>query len=130
MRYTNDAKCPLVATPGSVGSDLFSTLNYKFLQMQTRLIQTDPGISLPPGTFGLISGRSGLALKGLHVHVGIIDRGPVGVIMTDLSGSEFQIKKGDRIGQIRICRYEKPKWCEIQKMDSTQRKGGFGSTGK
>ena len=74
--------------------------------MQTCLIQTDVGISLPPSTFGLISGRSGLAL---HVHVGIIDsdyRGAVGVIMTDLSGFEFQIKKGERIGQISICRYE------------------------
>ena len=100
--------------------------------MQTLLVETDLGISLPQNTFGLISGMSSLALKGVHTRVGKVDsdyRDPVGIIMTNFSGFEFQIKEGERIGQISICRYEKPSWTEVQKLDSTQRKGGFGSTG-
>ena len=112
MKYGDKAKCPLIATPGSAGSDLFSTKNYKVPQMATFLVEADLCFSLPKNTFGLLSGRSGLALLGVHTHVGITDsdyRGPVGIIMTSLTGSEFQIKEGERVGQITICPYQKPK---------------------
>ena len=134
LRSTEKAKCPLVATPGSVGSDLFSAYKYKIKHMEAGLVKTDLVICILKNHFGLIGGRSCLALKGIQTHVGKLDsdyRGHVCVVITNLSQTDFEIGEGDRVGQISILEYQKPKWVEVHKIvDLTQRKGDFGSTSK
>ena len=73
MRYTDKAKCPLVATAGSVGSDLFSAYKYVISPLDTMLIKTDLQINIPTGYYGLISGRSSVALVVIQTHVGLIE---------------------------------------------------------
>ena len=134
LRYTDKAKCPLVATPGSVGSDLFSAYKYVISPLDTMLVKTDFVICVPAGYYGLISGRSSVALKGVQTHVGMLDsdfRGLVCAILTNMSSSDYTTESGDRIGQLSILRCKKPKWVEVDKMpDKIKRMGGFGSTGK
>ena len=49
---------------------------------------------MPPGTYGRVAPRSGLASKhGIDVGAGVVDedyRGPLGVLLFNLSDTEFQ----------------------------------------
>jgi dUTP pyrophosphatase len=89
---------------------------------------------LPVQTFGHILPRSGLALKnGIHVGAGVIDqdyRGNVGVLLFNLGSEPFTIKKGDRIAQMVIKKYESVEIVEGGLSSSSRGDGGFGSTGK
>ncbi len=57
------------------------------------LVKTGLAIALPPGTYGRVAPRSGLAWKhSLHTGAGVIDedyRGEVGVILFNLSDEPF-----------------------------------------
>lgn len=55
---------------------------------------------------GRVAPRSGLANKhGIDTLAGVIDadyRGPVGVILANLSDTDFEVKVGDRIAQLIV----------------------------
>jgi dUTP pyrophosphatase len=55
---------------------------------------------------GRVAPRSGLAYKhGIDTLAGVIDadyRGPVGVILANLSDVDFEVKVGDRIAQLIV----------------------------
>lgn len=64
---------------------------------------------------GRVAPRSGLAHKhGIDTLAGVIDadyRGPVGVILANLSDTDFGVKIGDRIAQLiveKVCLWPKP----------------------
>jgi dUTP pyrophosphatase len=85
-------------------------------------------------TDGRIAPRSGLAAKhGIDTLAGVIDadyRGPVKVLLANLSDVDFQIKEGDRIAQLIIERIYTPEVAVVEKLsDSVRGAGGFGSTG-
>ena len=73
VQEANFISAPIHQTNGSVGSDLFSTANYSLLSMKPSLVNCGFSVKIPIGYFGLVSGRSSLALKGFFAHVGIID---------------------------------------------------------
>lgn len=58
------------------------------------------------GIDGRVAPRSGLAYKhGIDTMAGVIDadyRGPVGVILANLSDKDFEVKVGDRIAQLIV----------------------------
>ena len=81
--------------------------------------------------------RSGLAAKhGLTVlnSPGTVDadyRGEIGVILVNLSNTDFKIENGERIAQLVIAKHERAEWLEVEQLNETARgQGGFGSTGK
>jgi len=103
---------------------------------QRSLIKTGLYISLHDGYEAQIRPRSGLALnKGITVlnSPGTIDadyRGEIGVIIANLSDSDFTINSGDRIAQMVIAKFEKISWKAVDKLDDSLRGNkGFGSTG-
>ena len=133
LTYTDRTKRPLLATPGSCGNYLFLAYKYVIPSFDSVLIKTD--LVIPTDCYGLISGRSSVALKGVQTHVGMLDsdyRGLACVVLTNMSKSDFVIEEHDRIGQLSILRYEKVKWVEIDEIPNSvlQSKGGFGSTGR
>ena len=103
---------------------------------QRSLIKTGLYISLHDGYEAQIRPRSGLALKkGVTVlnSPGTIDadyRGEIGVIIANLSDSDYTINSGDRIAQMVIAKFEKISWKVVDKLDDSLRGNkGFGSTG-
>jgi dUTP pyrophosphatase len=125
---------PKRGTLFSAGLDLFSPVDSVIQPNQRVLIKLDISIELNNGTFGHILPRSGLALKnGIHIGAGVIDsdyRGNVGVLLFNLSSEPFYIKRGDRIAQLVIKRYEIVEPEEIfENSDTNRGSGGFGSTG-
>jgi len=102
---------------------------------EKRLVETDLAILVPPGCYGRIAPRSGLALHH-HISVGggVIDadyRGNVCVILFNHSSTPFQIRRGDRVAQVICEKIVYPEICEVQALGDTEcDTGGFGSTGR
>ena len=129
---------PKYQTPCAAGMDLYANLEVSVtLQpLQRKLVSTGLFIELPEGYEAQIRPRSGLALRnGITVlnTPGTIDadyRGEIGVILVNLSDTEFTINDGDRIAQMVIAKHERATWEEVTELTTTARgAGGFGSTG-
>ena len=52
-----------------------------------------------------------------------------GVILMNQGTEPFIVKQGDRIAQAVLAKVEQIEWEEVEELDSTERAGGFGSTG-
>jgi dUTP pyrophosphatase len=130
---------PEYSTANSAGMDIRANLPATIVlkPLQRALIPTGLFISVPNGYEAQIRPRSGLALKhGITVlnTPGTIDsdyRGEVGIILINLSDSDFEIKNGERICQMIISKHETASWESVDNLDITDRgEGGFGHTGK
>ena len=129
---------PKYETLFSAGMDLRANLEEPILlkPFQRLVVKTGLFISLQQGYEAQIRPRSGLALKkGITVlnSPGTIDadyRGEIGVILINLSDSDFEINTGDRIAQMIIAKHETIEWEAVDKLDGSVRGDkGFGSTG-
>lgn len=130
---------PTYETVHSAGLDLRADCDIEIIikPMERKLIGTGIFIELPEGYEAQIRPRSGLALKyGITIlnSPGTIDadyRGELKILLINLSSEDFIVKKGDRIAQMIINRYEKIQWEEVAELSDTQRgTGGYGHTGK
>jgi len=130
---------PKYQTLLSAGMDLRAYLEDPIVlkPLQRALVKTGLFISLHPGYEAQVRPRSGLALKkGISVlnAPGTIDadyRGEIGVILINLSDSDFMINTGDRIAQMVIAKHETISWKVVDELDDSLRGDkGFGSTGK
>ena len=127
------AKIPERGSVGAAGYDLCSIEEYTLAPMEYKLFKTGLSIAIPPGNYGRIAPRSGLAYKnGIDVLAGVIDedyRGEVGVILINFGKIEKVVSAGDKIAQIIIETYHRPGWEVVDDLNQTQRAtGGFGST--
>ena len=129
---------PKMKTPGSAGFDLSAAVarHLTISPFERTFIPCGFSLALPQGYEAQIRPRSGLALShGVTVlnAPGTINcdyRGEVGVLLVNLGQEAFAIRRGDRIAQMVIARYEQPKLVLSQSLDPTARgASGFGSTG-
>src|SRR5687768_8283160 len=99
-------------------------------------VPTGLAIEGPPGYEAQVRPRSGLALKHaitMPNSPATIDpgyRGEVRVILLNLGTTDYQIRRGDRIAQMIVARYETVEWEESELGDSIRGEGGFGSSGR
>lgn len=133
-RFSQDAILPVRVSGGSVGYDLHSLENISIPRSDRALVSTGLGIVLPPGTYGRIAPRSGLAVKkGIQVGAGVIDpdyTGEVKILLFNHGHETFDIQKGERVAQLILERCETPEIQEIGHLEETERgTGGFGSSG-
>ena len=140
VKIINNSKneLPKYETLFSAGMDLRANLEESIVikPFQRLVVKTGLFISLKQGYEAQIRPRSGLALKkGITVlnSPGTIDadyRGEIGVILINLSDSDFEINTGDRIAQMIIAKHETIEWETADKLDDSVRGDkGFGSTG-
>ena len=140
VKIINNSKneLPKYETLFSAGIDLRANLEQSIVikPFQRLVVKTGLFISLKQGYEAQIRPRSGLALKkGITVlnSPGTIDadyRGEIGVILINLSDSDFEINTGDRIAQMIIAKHETIEWETADKLDDSVRGDkGFGSTG-
>jgi len=100
------------------------------------LVPTGLRMAIPQDVEVQIRARSGLALKhgiALVNAPGTIDcdyRGPVCVIMVNLSDAPFEVTHGMRIAQMVVAPVVQAQFALVDSLDETTRgAGGFGSTG-
>jgi dUTP pyrophosphatase len=142
IKLNPSAILPVRASAGAAGYDLFSTDSYVVLPGRRVVVSTGITVQLPPGTYGRIAPRSGLAVKhGLDTLAGVIDpdyTGEVKVVLQNLDGAQpFVIRPGYRIAQLILENYTVAEVVEIPTENtplvaapSTARgTAGFGSTG-
>lgn len=127
---------PKYETSDSAGMDIRSNEKITIKKGSTETIGTGLYMQLPSGHEAQIRSRSGLASKkGVIVlnSPGTIDAdytGEIKIILANLSGEDFEVKKGDRIAQMVIAEYEQAYFEDVDSLDETDRgSGGFGSTG-
>ena len=131
-----DAIIPSRGSDGAVGYDLYSSEAAVVpCQAGRALVSTGITIVLPPGVYGRVAPRSGLAAKHcINVGAGVIDpdyTGEVKVVLFNHGTEDFEIKKGDRIAQLILERCDTPMIKEIGLLEETLRgDDGFGSTGQ
>ena len=128
---------PAYIKPGDAGADLRSRVDFTLNPGERALVPTGLALALPEGYVGLVHPRSGLAVKhGITIvnAPGTVDSGYRGEIMVTLLNTDptkpFQIKRGDRIAQLVIQRYEQANFVVVAELDETERGvSGFGSSG-
>ncbi len=130
-----DAVAPRRASDGAAGYDLCVTKAIAIESGGWTLAPTGVAIATPPGTYGRIAPRSGLAVRhGLGVGAGVVDSdytGEVGVVLMNHGDKPIQLNKGDRVAQLVLERIATPDVEVVDgELESTERGGGgFGSTG-
>ena len=140
LPHSEGLPLPAYETDGSAGMDLRAAVAEDApvtLQPGGRaLIPTGLTIALPADHEAQVRPRSGLALKfGITClnSPGTIDadyRGEVGVILANLGGEPFTVRRGERIAQMVIAPVTRGAFEEVESLDDTARgAGGFGSTG-
>jgi dUTP pyrophosphatase len=152
IAYTGDGKEPTRGTPGASAWDVYANEDVTLYAFSPALVRTGLNIQIPKGHALFVLPRSGNSLKKKIIVAnspGNIDedyRGELCVILTlvdmpnvhqtmggtvSLVPAICEIKKGDRIAQVFLTKYEEQRWHKVPKLDETQRgTGGFGSTGQ
>ncbi|PSK60623.1 deoxyuridine 5'-triphosphate nucleotidohydrolase [Elsinoe australis] len=128
------AKPPTRGSAFAAGYDLYASKATTIPARGRVLVDTDISIAVPEGTYGRVAPRSGLAVKhGIDTGAGVIDadyRGPVKVLLFNLSETDFEVQGGDRIAQLIVERIYTPEVVVVEKLEESVRgAGGFGSTG-
>lgn len=126
---------PVRATLGSACFDLHAAEAATLKFGTVTLVRTGLRLRAPLGTFLEVRPRSGLSTRGvLMVNApGTIDRdyaGEVKVPFTFLFAGEYQINPGDRIGQVRVVQDYPTRFEAGEVRPTSDRHGGFGSTGR
>ena len=134
-KLSADAQLPTRGSDGAAGYDLQSIESCVVLPGKRAVVATGLSIELPPGVYGRIAPRSGLAVKhGIQVGAGVVDsdyRGEVKVVLFNHDSNPYLIKPGYRIAQLILERCETPDVEEIfDSSDTVRGQGGFGSTGQ
>ena len=133
-KLDSSAFLPSKGTADSAGFDLCSHEDKLLNPGQHLLLDTAVSCAFPPGHYGRIAPRSGLALKhGIFVNAGVIDpdyRGSMKVLLVNHGTHALRITQGMRIAQLILERYADAVVHEVTTLPDTARSSsGFGSTG-
>lgn len=134
-KLREDAKLPTKGHPGDAGIDFYTTEDVIFLPKAKAHVSTGVAIEIPEGYVGLVWDKSSISFnKGLKTMGGVIDAGYRGEIFFNLyntGDSEIVIKKGEKVAQMIIQKFEDCDIIESNELGDTVRGDqGFGSTGK
>lgn len=113
-----EAQLPKRASQSAAGYDLCSSVECVVPAHGKALVPTGLSIAVPPGTYGRVAPRSGLAHKNfIDVGAGVVDedyRGPLGIILFNFSDVDFVIKVGDRVAQLVLEKIATPDVVEVE----------------
>ena|SRR3989338_2318887 len=129
-----DAKLPTHGHPGDAGLDFYTMKNVVFSPGKQTEVHTGVAIEIPKGYVGLVWDKSSISFNlGLKVMGGVIDSGYRGeIIMNFLNTSKKKviIKKGHKIAQMLVQKFEHCEILEVDDLSETVRgHGREGSTG-
>jgi dUTP pyrophosphatase len=118
----------------AAGLDVCSIEDLSIEPKQRVMARTGLAVAIPPGFYGRVAPRSGLAAKnGLDVLAGVIDsdyRGELCCLLYNTSDEPINLPAGSKICQLIIEQIITPEAAWANDLDETARgAGGFGSTG-
>lgn len=139
IKYDNtNIKLPVRATKHSVCYDFYSPIDYILKPNETKLIFTNVKAIFGHDEGLILASTSGLGKKGIILAngIGIIESdyynnesndGNLGFLLHNLSGDDYKITTGDKIGQGYFIKFLT---VDDEEDIKTIRTGGFGSTNK
>ena len=137
LPHGTDLPLPAYATAHAAGMDVVAAEDVTLAPGMRHAVATGFAIAIPAGFEVQVRPRSGLALKhGITClnTPGTIDadyRGEVKVILANLGGEPFEVRRGERIAQLVPAAVQQACFAEVAELDETARgEGGFGSTGR
>lgn len=118
----------------AAGLDICSIEDVAIQPKQRALARTGLAVAIPPGFYGRVAPRSGLAVKqGLDVLAGVIDsdyRGELCCVLYNTGDEPIRLPAGTKICQLIVEQIITPEAAWAADLDETARgAGGFGSTG-
>ena len=136
QKLDKELPTPTRAHPDDAGLDLYSAETHTLEKGARAALPTGLAVALPPGHAGLVTPRSGLAVRhGISIvnSPGLIDagyRGEIKVVLVNLGERPVTVKRGDRIAQLVIIEVTMATPIVVDDLDATGRGvAGFGSTG-
>jgi dUTP pyrophosphatase len=131
-----DVPLPSRQSAGAAGFDIHAAEPASVKPQGFAVVSTGIAIEMPRGLEAQVRPRSGLAARngiGLLNSPGTIDsdyRGEIKVILFNISGRVFRIRKGDRVAQLVFNRVVDVRLKPAARLSKTTRgDAGFGHTG-
>ena len=132
QKLMEKAITPNRATPGSVGYNLFTPIDFiiKLSEQKTSFI--DLAVSPPEGYYAQLMSKSGLTvLYELEVKAGVIDpdfTGNIGLVLKNNSKKLIEHVVGEQIAQLLFIKIATPTLVQVPILAETQHgKYGFGA---
>ena len=118
----------------AAGLDVCGIEDLEIAPKQRVMARTGLAVAIPPGFYGRVAPRSGLAAKnGLDVLAGVIDsdyRGEIVCVLYNTGDEIIKLPAGSKICQLIVEQIITPEATWATDLDETARgAGGFGSTG-
>ena len=132
QRLSEKAINPHRATPGSVGYDLFTPIDFQIQPKEQKTVFIDLAIVPPEGYYAQLMSKSGLTvLYELEVKAGVIDpdfTGNIGVVLKNNSDQPIECLAGEQIAQLLFIKVATPMLIQVTSLAKTERgKYGFGA---
>jgi len=129
------AELPARGTNWSAGADLCCLEAFTLGPGERRSVPTGLIVEIPPGWYGRVAPRSGLAARhGVDTLAGVVDpdfRGELLALIVNTGEAPVSFDAGERIAQLIIERAAVCDYVWADELSATERGGGgFGSTGK
>lgn len=132
---SQDAKAPTIAYASDAGFDVYSPTDNLIIRGTVKQIKLGISIEVEPDEVAIMSERSGMAIRDGLMSIGnIIDsgyRGEVSIILANIGTRDVDIHKGDKIGQIVVCKLGERKVEVVDELSQSERgENAHGSSGK
>ena len=132
QKLSEKAVSPHQATPGSVGYDLFTPIDFQIPPKEQKTVFIDLAIAPPEGYYAQLMSKSGLTvLYELEVKAGVIDpdfTGNIGVVLKNNSDQPIERLVGEQIAQLLFIKVATPTLIQVTSLAKTERgEYGFGA---
>ena len=129
QKLSKSAISPHQATPGSVGYDLFTPIDFSLQPQEQKTVFTDLAVTPPKGYYAQLMSKSGLTvLYGLDVKAGVINpdyTGNIGVVLRNNSDKTVEHVAGEQIAQLLFIKVATLMLLQVPSLTKTQQ-GEYG----
>ena len=135
QKIDESAKLPSYAYTGDAGLDIYSAEEVLIPAGEVRAVRTGIKVAIPHTYFGLMKGKTGLALNSRLCTVAeVVDpnyRGEIHVILLNFGKKPYLVRKLQKIAQlVLVSKNDVIIQEEVEGLDTTERgERGFGSSG-
>ena len=132
QKLSEKAISPHQATPGSVGYDLFTPVDFLIQPNEQKTVFIDLAVTPPEGYYAQLMSKSGLmVLYELEVKAGVIDpdsTGNIGVVLKNNSDQLIECIAGEQIAQLLFIKVATPILIQVTNLVKIERgEYGFGA---